>query len=56
MEIKIRPYELFDRGIWDEYCKLTGTKVYAVNEGLIDAEESLTLTEDQAKKLGIIKE
>ena len=55
MKITIRPYDLMDRGVWDKYCELTGTNVWAVNEGLIRAEEELALTEKQAKELGIIK-
>ena len=38
--MKITPQELIDLGLWEQYCRETGTNVYAVKEGL-DANQEL---------------
>lgn len=35
--------ELIDRGLWDWYCELTDTNVWAVNEGRMDQDTELVL-------------
>jgi hypothetical protein len=55
MKVIITPNELFDLGLWLEYCELTSTNQYAINEGLMPSDTELPLTIDQAKKLGIIE-
>jgi len=39
--IKTTPRQLFDLGLWDEYCKDTGTNEWAVNEGLMNYDEEI---------------
>jgi len=38
-----------------DYCEITGTNEWALKEGLISPGEEVTLTEKQAKELGLIK-
>jgi hypothetical protein len=45
-----------DRGAWDDACDLVGLSIWAVNEGQMDSEEEIRLTDEQAKKLGLIPE
>lgn len=55
MEIIITVREALDRGIWLELCDLKDWNEWAINEGMMDDTEEITLTEEEAKKLGIIK-
>jgi hypothetical protein len=54
LKILITPRELMDRTRWDEACDLLGINPWAVNEGRMDGDEELTLTEEQAAELGIL--
>jgi len=51
MEIRMTIKELMDRGLWDEYCKLTGTNEWAVNEGLILSSETVLLPHELEKNI-----
>lgn len=55
MELNLTVKEVVDRGIWEEVCKLKGINEYVLNEGLMDSEDVITLNENEAKKLNIIK-
>jgi len=52
--IKIAPSELNGRGLWERYCEMSGTNVWAMKEGLLDPDEELYLTEEESIKLGLI--
>ena len=54
MKIIITPNDLMDKGIWEKACELLGINVWAVNEGLMDSDEELYLTEGRANKLGLL--
>lgn len=54
MRIGITPHELMEKGLWDKFCDMTGTSVWAVKEGLLDSDDNLHLTEQQAIKLGLL--
>lgn len=54
MKYVITPRELMDKGIWMDYCEATGTNEWAVNEGLMESDEELTLTQEQAEKIGLV--
>jgi len=54
MNITITAAELQDLGIWAEACEELGINPYAVNEGLMNPDEELTLTEFQAQRLKLI--
>lgn len=43
--------ELIEAGLWDEYCDLTHTNVWAINEGLMEGSESLELPEKMAARI-----
>ena len=44
---------LFDRGLWAAYCEATGTNEWALNEGRMDMDDTVTITEEQARSIGI---
>ena len=41
MIIITTPGELLELGLWDDYCEISGTSVWAVNEGMINREEEI---------------
>ena len=53
MRIIITAEEAIDKGIWEEVADIAGYDYYAVNEGM-DPNEEISLTEEQAIKLGLI--
>ena len=54
MEIIVSFGEIFDRGIWLEFCEVAGVNEWAINEGLATKDDTKVLTEEQAKELGLI--
>ena len=54
MKIIVTPGEATRNHYWLELCHLRGISVWAVNEGLMEADEEITLTEEEARKLKII--
>ena len=50
-QILTTPNELIERGKWEKYCEISGTNYYAVNEGIMDLNEEIILTEEQAKEM-----
>lgn len=56
MIITITAGQALDKGIWDELCSLKGINVWALNEGLIDPNDEISLTEGEAISLGLIKD
>lgn len=56
MKITTTPRELLDKGLWDRYCQLTGTNEWALNEGLMDSSQEVTVGETVAKTLGLIRQ
>jgi len=55
LKIIITAREALDKGIWDALCDLKGIKVWAINEGMMDDTEEITLTEEEAETLGLIQ-
>jgi hypothetical protein len=53
MRILITAEEAIDKGIWENVCDIVGYNYYAVNEGM-DPDTEISLTEDQARQLGLI--
>ena len=49
------PKELLDKGLWEKACEVLNWSVWIINEGLIDSEEDITLPEEQAKEIGLIR-
>jgi len=54
MKILITAGELQERDKWLEFCNMKGVNVYALKEGLMTDDEEFTLTEEEAKELGLI--
>jgi hypothetical protein len=54
MQIVITAGEAIDKGIWDDLCEMKRLNIWAVNEGLMDSDEPITLSEEEAKKLGLL--
>ncbi len=54
MNIKITAEEAIDKGIWEELCEIKGLNEWCVNEGLMDSDHEISLTEKEAKELGLI--
>ncbi len=55
MTIITTPSELMDKWLWEDYCEIDGINVWAVNEGLMDSNEKIYLSEETSIKLGFIK-
>ena len=56
MKIIVSAREVMDAWAWEEACKMLGINEWAVNEGLMDPDEPLEFTEEQAIELGLIKQ
>lgn len=54
MKILVTAEELIDEGVWEEFCENKGINPYAVKEGLMNSDEEFSLTEKEARDLGII--
>ncbi len=54
MKITVTIRDLFDKAVWCDYCRLTGTNEWAVNEGQMSSDEEVTLTLEQAKELRLL--
>lgn len=55
MKYVLEVREIMDRGLWDRVCDLRGINPWAVNEGLMDAGEELTFTDEEAHRLGLVE-
>jgi hypothetical protein len=53
ISMRLTAKELMDRGVWQEYCDLTGTNEWAISEGLMDSSETLTVDHALAYALGM---
>ena len=52
--IEITGRVLFDLGLWEKYCDITGTNVWCINEGLADMDTKFEMTTEQATKIGLL--
>lgn len=55
MKIIVTAQEILDKGVWEEYCDENGICHYCMAEGLMDSDEEIELTEEQAIKYNFIK-
>jgi len=53
MKIVTTPHELMELRLWERYCDLHDTNMWAVNEGLLGPDDEITLTAEEAKELGL---
>ena len=51
--MQITPCELFELDVWVEYCDLKGIDPYCISEGLMDTDEVLEISIQDARDLGI---
>jgi hypothetical protein len=54
MKIVLTVREAKDRGLWDGVCDQLHISAWAVNEGQMDNDDEVTLSEEQAIELGLI--
>lgn len=54
MKIVVTLGELNDHLAWDEFCAEAGLSPWCMNEGLADSSEEIELTEDQARRFGLL--
>jgi hypothetical protein len=53
-QVTVTARYLLDHGLWVRACEMTGLNEWAVNEGRMDAGETVTLTLAQAAELGLL--
>ena len=56
MKVIITVKELMDKDIWHDFCEDNGLNPWGVNEGTINSDDEFTLTEEQAKKYGLLSD
>jgi hypothetical protein len=54
VKITVTARELLDRLVWDQACDMLGLNEWAINEGRMDASDTVTLTLAQAAELGLL--
>lgn len=54
MKLIITAREALDKRVWDKLCELKGINRWAIHEGQMDDSQEITLTEDEARSLGLI--
>ena len=52
MKIIVTVSEAIEKGYWDRICDWRGWNVWAGNDGRMDSEEAIELTEWEANQLG----
>ena len=55
IQVTVTARELLDRYVWDQACDMLGLNRWAMNEGLMDSSDRVTLTLDQARTLGLLE-
>jgi len=55
MKILITASEILDKWIWIELCSLKWINEYSIKEGIMSSDQEFLLSEDEAKKIGLIK-
>lgn len=53
--MKVTAGELMDRGVWLEACDELGINEWTVNEGRMDRDDEVSLTLEQAAKIGFLR-
>lgn len=54
MKIVTTPGELMDRLRWEQACDQLGINPWAVAEGMMNRDEEVTLSEEQAIEIGLL--
>ena len=53
MKVVVTVRDIIERGLWEKVCELKGLNGWAVAEGLIDEDDEIVLTEEEAKEIGL---
>ena len=56
MKYVVTAGEMSNKGLWDQFCEVMGLNPWGMNEGRIQSTEEFTLTEEQAIKIGLVRE
>lgn len=56
MRVTVTFGELMDKYDWENVCNVLGLNVWCINEGLASRDEEITISEEDAKKIGILSE
>lgn len=56
MRVTITFGELMDKYDWEGVCNVLGLNIWCINEGLASSDEEITISEEDAKKIGILNE
>jgi hypothetical protein len=51
--VAITAREALDLHVWDALCALKGINEWAINEGMMDVNEEITLSLDEVQQLGL---
>lgn len=54
MKITMTVREIMDKGLWLEVCQMKGISEWAVNEGRMNSNEEIILSENEAQRLRLI--
>ena len=54
IKIRVAAGTLLNKGLWTEACQEVGLNEWIINEGQMDRDEEVTLTQRQAKKIGLL--
>lgn len=53
-KITMTAKEILNAGHWDDFCDMRGWNLWIISEGRMDSSEEVTLTWDEAKRLGLV--
>ena len=53
MELILTVREIMDAGLWNRVCEIKGYNPWAVNEGLMGGDDTITLDTDECRELGL---
>lgn len=53
VKITVTADEAIELGIWEDLCRIKGINEYAVNEGMMDGSDEISLNGEEAAELGI---
>ena len=51
IKVSMTAVQILDLGYWEKFCEAKGINPWAMNEGLIDAEEEFELPDDIANEI-----
>ncbi|MEK5358065.1 hypothetical protein [Paenibacillus sp. FSL L8-0709] len=55
MRVLLTASEAIEKSIWHDLCEYKGINKRALNEGLMKGTEEIELSEDEARKFGLVR-